>query len=300
MVFERKKSYCSQNSLAIVWCLGANCNERRYSAAVGLAIQRRPNKRAQRGSQWLTIRHGRRPCHKSQQQNSWKSVVHNFWVIDMFSTNFTYISLWNVVERLQCLLSLCKMGAQNANRWTKKKQHIRLNIPSAIQQPGGEIPRSYCDWWQDWEFLQPLCNKKQSMACKHTGSPKPKKFIQTFHGRKLMATVFWDRKGVLLVAFMNPGTTIISKVYCEILKQLRRGIQDRWRGLLTFGVMLLYANTRPLTAVLSCSGNSKWESFYHPPFSPDMTPNDFHLLLHLKTFLDGEVLKSTVENWLDI
>jgi len=65
-----------------------------------------------------------------------------------------------------------------------------------------------------------------------------------------MATVFWDRKGVLLVVFMNPGaTTITSKVYDEILKQLRRGVQDRRCGLLTFGVMLLHANMRPLTAV---------------------------------------------------
>jgi hypothetical protein len=123
VVFERKKSSCSQNSLAIVWCLGANCNERRYSAVVGLAIQRWPNKRAQRGSQWLTVHQEWRPCRKSQQQNSWKSVVNNFRVIDMFSTNFTYFSLWNVVEKLQCLLSLCKMGAQNANRWTKKAAH---------------------------------------------------------------------------------------------------------------------------------------------------------------------------------
>jgi hypothetical protein len=51
-----------------------------------------------------------------------------------------------------------------------------------------------------------FATKKQSMVCKHTGSPKPKKFKQTFHGRKLMATVLWDRKGVLLVAFMNPGS----------------------------------------------------------------------------------------------
>jgi len=64
-----------------------------------------------------------------------------------------------------------------------------------------------------------------------------------------MATVFLDRKGVLLVAFMNPGATIISRVYCEILKQLRRGIQDRRSGLLTLCFMLLHANMRPLTAV---------------------------------------------------
>jgi hypothetical protein len=28
----------------------------------------------------------------------------------------------------------------------QKKQKISLNIPSAVQQPGGEIPRPHCDW----------------------------------------------------------------------------------------------------------------------------------------------------------
>jgi hypothetical protein len=37
-----------------------------------------------------------------------------------------------------------------------------------------------------------------------------------------MATVFWDRKGVLMVEFMQQGTTITWQVYCETLKKLRR------------------------------------------------------------------------------
>jgi hypothetical protein len=32
--------------------------------------------------------------------------------------------------------------------------------------------------------------KKHSMVWKHSGSPKPKTFKQTFHGRKLMVTFF--------------------------------------------------------------------------------------------------------------
>ena len=44
-----------------------------------------------------------------------------------------------------------------------------------------------------------------------------------------MATVFWDRKGALLVVFMNPGATIISKVYCviETIKE-RDSRQTAW------------------------------------------------------------------------
>jgi hypothetical protein len=37
----------------------------------------------------------------------------------------------------------------------------------------------------------------------HTHAPnKPKNFKQTLSARKLMATIFWDRKGVLMVEFM--------------------------------------------------------------------------------------------------
>jgi hypothetical protein len=43
------------------------------------------------------------------------------------------------------------------------------------------------------------------------------KFTQV-SARKLMATVFWDRKGVLMVEFMQQGTTVLE-VYCETLKK---------------------------------------------------------------------------------
>jgi hypothetical protein len=50
----------------------------------------------------------------------------------------------------------------------------------------------------------------------HTHSPNTlKKFKQT-SARKLMATDFW--KGVLMVELMQQGTTLMSEVYCEILK----------------------------------------------------------------------------------
>jgi hypothetical protein len=82
----------------------------------------------------------------------------------------------------------------------------------------------------------------------HKHSPKkPKKFKQMLSGRKLMATVFWDRKGVLMVEFMQQGTTIISEVYCKTQKKLRRAIQNKRRGMLTYGVVLIQDNARPHT-----------------------------------------------------
>jgi hypothetical protein len=43
-----------------------------------------------------------------------------------------------------------------------------------------------------------------------------KKFKQT-SARELMETVFWDRKGVLMVEFMKQGATM--KVYCKTHKK---------------------------------------------------------------------------------
>ena len=53
----------------------------------------------------------------------------------------------------------------------------------------------------------------------HTALPnKPKKAWKTLSARKVLTTVFWDVKGILLLEFMECGATINSEVYCEALK----------------------------------------------------------------------------------
>ncbi|KAJ4438355.1 hypothetical protein ANN_14297 [Periplaneta americana] len=108
--------------------------------------------------------------------------------------------------------------------------------------------------------------------------------------RKIMCTVFWDRKGVLLIEFLPWGETINRETYCQTLKKLRRAIQNKRSGMLTDGVVLLHDNTRPHTARDTQNLISKfgWEQIDHPPYSPDLAPNDFNLFLHLKKFLGGQ------------
>jgi hypothetical protein len=57
-----------------------------------------------------------------------------------------------------------------------------------------------------------------------------------------MASVFWDRKGILLVDFMPPGTTINAAAYCDTLTRLLRAIQNKRREMLSRGVCLLHDN----------------------------------------------------------
>jgi hypothetical protein len=60
-----------------------------------------------------------------------------------------------------------------------------------------------------------------------------------------MATVFWDRKRVLLLEFMQQGPTITSQVYCRTLKKLHRVIQNKRRRMPTSSVVLLHDKEHP-------------------------------------------------------
>ncbi|GBN21993.1 hypothetical protein AVEN_161371-1 [Araneus ventricosus] len=97
--------------------------------------------------------------------------------------------------------------------------------------------------------------KQQSMAWGHIGSPtRLRKARQTLSARKLMVTVFWVPQVILLIEFMTRGTTINSEVYCRTLNKLKRAIQNKRRGLLSSGVVLLHDNARPHTAVRTGEG----------------------------------------------
>ncbi|KAJ4439971.1 hypothetical protein ANN_08102 [Periplaneta americana] len=149
-------------------------------------------------------------------------------------------------------------------------------------------------------------NKQQSMHWRHRGSPVRTKFKQTLSVRKVMCTVFWDRKGILLIDFLPRGETVNADRYCETLRKLRRVIQNKRRGMLTAGVVLLHDNARPHTARRTAAILTEfgWELFDQPPYSPDLAPSDFHVFLHLKKFLSSgerfgndEELKTSVIRW---
>ena len=93
-----------------------------------------------------------------------------------------------------------------------------------------------------------------------------------------------SNREILLVEFLPAGTTINSDVYCDTIKKLRRSIQNKRRGRLTKGIVLLHDNARPHTAARTSTLLSEigWEVFDHPPYSSDLAPNDFHLFAKMK------------------
>jgi hypothetical protein len=67
----------------------------------------------------------------------------------------------------------------------------------------------------------------QSSGCTHIHTTSQKSLNKRLPVRKLMTAVFWARKGVLMVEFMQQGTRVTSEVYCKTLKKLHRAITDK-------------------------------------------------------------------------
>lgn len=187
-----------------------------------------------------------------------------------------------------------------------KRMSSAIDFLSRYDAEGEEFLNRIVTGDETWVAYVNVETKQQSMQWGHTGSPKPKKTRQSFSTRKIMVTVFWDAKGILLVDFMERGTTITSAVYCETLKRLRRAIQNKRRGLLASGVVFVHDNARPHTAQRTSQllTKFKWDVFDHPPYSPDLAPSDFHLFPYMKRWLasrrfanDGE-LQNAVTGWL--
>ena len=201
-------------------------------------------------------------------------------------------------------------------RWVPKQ----LTDLHKTQRMGSALTFLQCYWEEGDKFLDRIVTgdktwvqfmnaetKQQSKQWMHTHSPnKPKKFKQTLSNRKMMATIFWDCKGILLTEFMTPGTTITSEVYCEMLHKLRRSIQNKWWGMLSKGVVLLHDNPRPHTTARTNALIKlfNWEVFDHPPYIPDLAPSDYHLFSKMKAWLanqhfhTNEELMDGIKTWL--
>ena len=84
------------------------------------------------------------------------------------------------------------------------------------------------------------------MQWKHPGSPPPKKFRTQPSASKVMATVFWDSKGIILIDYKPAGTSNTGEYYANVIKQFRVAIKEKRRGKLAAGVLL--RNNVPCTS----------------------------------------------------
>ena len=124
---------------------------------------------------------------------------------------------------------------------------------------------------------------------------------------KVLASIFWDQNGILLIDYLPKGQTINAEYYSSLLVQLKDILKEKRRGKFTNGVLFFHDNA-PAHRALAIQKKLAFLGFLcldHPPYSPDLAPSDYHMFHGLKKQLEGlhfssdaEVL-AAAETWLN-
>ena len=103
---------------------------------------------------------------------------------------------------------------------------------------------------ETWVHYYEPENKAQSRQSVGPGSPRPKFKTQPSAG-KVMATVFWDAQGVIMLDFLARESTIKGAYYANLLDLLRIVIREKRRGKLSKGILLQQDNARVHTCKIA-------------------------------------------------
>ena len=105
----------------------------------------------------------------------------------------------------------------------------------------------------------------QSKQWNHPGSPLP-----IYSVGKVVASVFWDSQGVIMIDYLDQGRTINGAYYTGELRRLRQEVARKGREKLA---VFCSCRTTPLPIR---------HKLPQIPYSPDMAPFDFYLFTKLK------------------
>ena len=113
--------------------------------------------------------------------------------------------------------------------------------------------------------------------------PKP-----DLHPKKTMITIWWSVSGVIHVSVLKEGETIKADNYCSDLEIVHKKLCVTQPALINRrGVILLHDNAKPHVAkkTLQKMIDLNIECLKHPPYSPDLSPTDYHFFKHFDQFL---------------
>lgn len=140
-------------------------------------------------------------------------------------------------------------------------------------------------------------NRKRSSEWVDRDSP-PRPFPKpNLHPKKIMVTVWWSRGGLIHYEFLKRGETITSTSYCTQIEIMHKKLAVKCPSLVNRKTpILLHDNARPHVAhkTLEKLNELRYEMLPHPPYSPDLSPTDYHFFRALQHFLSGKQFKNDV------
>lgn len=142
--------------------------------------------------------------------------------------------------------------------------------------------------------------EQQSKRGKTDSEPVQKKTKTTQSAGKVMATVFWDAHGILLIDYTENGKPLTGEYYASLLQRLETEIKQKRPHMANKKILFHHdrnnnetVHTAPVA--LAKLNQLEFELIHHPPNSPDLAPCDFFLFPNLKKWLSGKKFLSNAE-----
>ena len=125
----------------------------------------------------------------------------------------------------------------------------------------------------------------------HAGSPPLKIAKSDLHPRKVLLCLWWSIKGIIHHEFLKSGQTVNSDIYCSQIEEVHKKLKDIDPAMINRRrVIILQDNAKPHTSKKTIQKFSDigYEILSHPPYSPDISPTDYHVFLSMSNFLRGK------------
>ena len=107
---------------------------------------------------------------------------------------------------------------------------------------------------------------------------------------------WWSAAGLIHYSFLNPDESITSEKYAQQIDEMHQKLQCLQLALVNrTGPILLHDNSRPLIAqpMLQKLNQLGYEVLPHPPYSPVLSPTDYHFFKRLSDCFTGKNASTT-------
>jgi histone-lysine N-methyltransferase SETMAR len=175
----------------------------------------------------------------------------------------------------------------------EQKQHredVSIECLAKFYSNKAEFLRLFITMDETWVHHFTPETKEQSKQSTERGESAPKKAKTVPSAGKVMASVFWDARGVIFIDYLQKGKSINGVYYANLLQRLSDEIKKKQPHLAKKKVSLHQDNSPVHTSVIAMAKiyELKFELLPHAPYSPDLAPSDYFLFPNLKTWLSDK------------
>ena len=185
------------------------------------------------------------------------------------------------------------MGALWADSKWKKTSFWSVIFSYSTQQ--GTIYQLNCYVWWKVAFLQANSDDQLSGWAEKKLKALPKVKLAP---KKIIVTIWWSVACQIYYSFMNPSKTISSEKCAQQINEMHQKLQFLKPALVNRkSPILLHDNSWLHISLLMLQKLNElvYKVLPHPPYSPDILPNDCHCFKHPDNFMQEKCFHNQQE-----